>query len=258
MFKKIFPWIVFGALLSLLLNLGFWQLRRAEEKQNLLAHYEVRRLSPPLTTSALPSLAVQAKKLQDEQRFARIELAGQFDAKHAIVLLNKIHEHQLGFQIVMPFFVAGYPQPVLVNLGWVPHPAQFQSKKNPHYYDELPLIPKLKGDYTIQAYVDYPQAGVTVGPAIAGEVTWPLAMTHLDFTEFELAYHRPIAHFILLLDENEKIGFIRTWHPVTISPARHVGYAVQWFALSLTLIAIPLVLRLRRYRKKKVSHGSST
>ncbi len=47
------------------------------------------------------------------------------------------------------------------------------------------------------------------------------------------------------------VFLIRTWHPVTILPARQVAYAVQWFALALTLAVIVIVLQIRSRKKGK-------
>jgi len=45
-----------------------------------------------------------------------------------------------------------------------------------------------------------------------------------------------------LLDDHQDGGFKRDWRPATIKPVRHIGYAVQWFALALTVVIIYLVL----------------
>ena len=39
----------------------------------------------------------------------------------------------------------------------------------------------------------------------------------------------------LLLDPNDADGYVRDWHPGGMDPTRHLGYAVQWFGLALTV-----------------------
>jgi surfeit locus 1 family protein len=243
------PWVIFILLFSLLISLGCWQLRRAAEKEILVAQYESRAVNKPLALSALENFDSWSAAEKEQQLFSKIELRGIFDAQHPIVLLNKIHEHRLGFHILMPFFAEGADKPILVNLGWLPHPSAGQSKKTVSHYQELPIIPAMKGTHTITVYLSEPHAGWTVGPPIAGEISWPLPMTYLDWNTFEAAYHHSVAHYVGLLSEEEKIGFIRTWYPVTILPARHVAYAVQWFALALTLMLIVVFLQIRARRK---------
>ncbi|MDQ3159743.1 MAG: hypothetical protein M3Q51_01825, partial [Pseudomonadota bacterium] len=38
--------------------------------------------------------------------------------------------------------------------------------------------------------------------------------------------------------------------PNTLTPARHLGYAVQWFALSLTVLVVAVVLTLKARKSK--------
>ena len=40
---------------------------------------------------------------------------------------------------------------------------------------------------------------------------------------------------LVLLDPGEPDGYVRNWSPPGFPPMRHIGYAVQWFALALTL-----------------------
>ncbi|MER2176972.1 MAG: SURF1 family protein, partial [Stenotrophomonas maltophilia] len=36
-----------------------------------------------------------------------------------------------------------------------------------------------------------------------------------------------------------------------LPPSRHLGYAVQWFGLVLTVLAVALVLEFRRHRRRR-------
>src|SRR5260370_22993896 len=51
---------------------------------------------------------------------------------------------------------------------------------------------------------------------------------------------------LVLLDPAEPDGSVRSWAPPGFPPMRHIGYAVQWFALALTLLVIYVVTNLRR------------
>jgi cytochrome oxidase assembly protein ShyY1 len=43
------------------------------------------------------------------------------------------------------------------------------------------------------------------------------------------------AHY-LKLDDSSPGAFETGWQPVTMSAQKHIGYAVQWFALALALV----------------------
>jgi cytochrome oxidase assembly protein ShyY1 len=51
---------------------------------------------------------------------------------------------------------------------------------------------------------------------------------------------------LVLLDPAEPDGYVRNWAAPGFPPMRHFGYAVQWFALALTLFVIYVVTNLRR------------
>jgi surfeit locus 1 family protein len=52
---------------------------------------------------------------------------------------------------------------------------------------------------------------------------------------------------LLLLDAGAPDGFEREWRPaMRFGPERHLGYAIQWFALALALTVIFVALSLQR------------
>ena len=53
---------------------------------------------------------------------------------------------------------------------------------------------------------------------------------------------------LVLLDPAEPDGYVRSWAPPGFPPMRHIGYAVQWFALALTLLAIYVVTNIGKGR----------
>ena len=60
-----------------------------------------------------------------------------------------------------------------------------------------------------------------------------------------------LAPRVLKLDPALAIGHERDLDvlPNTLPPERHLGYAVQWFALALAVLATALVLTYRRQRR---------
>ncbi|HRO26599.1 MAG TPA: SURF1 family cytochrome oxidase biogenesis protein, partial [Luteimonas sp.] len=56
---------------------------------------------------------------------------------------------------------------------------------------------------------------------------------------------------VLKLDPDLPLGFDRDLDvlPNTLSPEKHLGYAVQWFGLALAVLVTALVLTFRRPRR---------
>jgi surfeit locus 1 family protein len=58
---------------------------------------------------------------------------------------------------------------------------------------------------------------------------------------------------ILLLDESDEHGFLREWQPVyTVSPDKHLAYAMQWFTLALVLLLIYIGVNSKRISDKSI------
>jgi surfeit locus 1 family protein len=59
---------------------------------------------------------------------------------------------------------------------------------------------------------------------------------------------------VLLLDASQADGYERVWEAhLGFSPERHVGYAVQWFALALAAVILFVVTS---FRTKKATDES--
>jgi surfeit locus 1 family protein len=56
-----------------------------------------------------------------------------------------------------------------------------------------------------------------------------------------------VASRIVLLDADLPDGYERAWRPsIGFGPERHLGYALQWFALALTGVVAFIAMNLRR------------
>jgi len=47
---------------------------------------------------------------------------------------------------------------------------------------------------------------------------------------------------VLILEENHPAAYTVKWQIVMMSPEKHNAYAIQWFALALTLLVLFLAL----------------
>ena len=55
-----------------------------------------------------------------------------------------------------------------------------------------------------------------------------------------------VAQGLMLMDADAADGFVRAWQTAPeLQPAKHYGYAAQWFAFTLTLIGIFIKLSFR-------------
>ena len=75
---------------------------------------------------------------------------------------------------------------------------------------------------------------------------WPEVLYYPTVTELQSLFGVAVPAKILLLDAAEPDGHERIWQAQKgFGPERHIGYAVQWFALAGAVVAVFLVINLR-------------
>ena len=125
---------------GLTVALGVWQTRRAAEKVSLQAMLDRRTAEPPLTLPPAPAR-------WDAVAMRRISARGEYVDRFGILLDNKVHRGQVGYQVVTPLRIAGGNVHVLVNRGWI---AAGRTR------DDLPQVPVLHGPQTVEGIAVVP------------------------------------------------------------------------------------------------------
>jgi hypothetical protein len=94
-----------------------------------------------------------------------------------------------------------------------------------------------------------PQAGMKMGAGFESGQAWPKLAVYPSSDEVAAEIGREVQDFVLLMEPDEDHGFLREWAPREIGPARHFGYALQWFAMAAVLSA----LLIWNHRKRRFS-----
>ena len=97
-------------LIALLVSLGRWQLRRAEEKRALFDSF-----AAGDGRHARPSML----RRPPLRRYQHVEAGGRYDQTRQILIDNMVNGERVGYFVITPFALAGGGW-VLVNRGWVP------------------------------------------------------------------------------------------------------------------------------------------
>jgi len=228
----LFGWLLALAVAAMFSALGAWQLQRMHEKQALLAQV------PPDRSEAM-ALA-QALRTPDTLHWVHDRL----EFLPATVLLdNQLRDGRAGLKVYQA--ARAQAAVVLVDLGWLPLPADRQ----------LPRIAPLQGGIDVEGlWAPPPSPGLALGPALTGTPqprVW--LATRLDFPAIAANLGLPadaLPVHVLRLDPAAPLGYTRDLDllPNTLPPSRHLGYAVQWFAMALAVLVIAFVLHWRRRR----------
>src|SRR5687768_3888181 len=103
---------VAAVVITAMLQLGNWQLSRAQEKESRQEQLDSLSQEPPID---LPDFLV---KLEDF-KYRQVEARGEYLPRQTIYLDNKIYKGVAGYQIITPLRIGKSSMHVLVNRGWV-------------------------------------------------------------------------------------------------------------------------------------------
>ncbi|USI98944.1 SURF1 family protein [Xanthomonas prunicola] len=231
---------VIGWCLALLVSTGFaalghWQLQRMHSKQALLD----RAVHVRDTTLSL------AQALATPHDLAWVRGRVRF-LPQLVLLDNQLHDGRAGVRVYQLAAPEGASASMLVDLGWLPLPAD----------RTLPSIVALTGMQTVQGLLSAPpSAGLAIGPAVApGAAPRTWLATRLDAEALRrMLGRRDISSQVLRLDPALPVGYVRDLEmlPNTLPPARHLGYAVQWFGLAAAVLATATLLTWRARRRRR-------
>jgi surfeit locus 1 family protein len=214
----------------MLIALGRWQLRRAEEKRALFDAFAA-------GADATLLIDIHTPKVR---RYQHVEASGHYDESRQLLIDNMVDGGRAGYFVITPFALQGGGW-LLVNRGWVPLGASRALR---------PAITVAGDERRIRGRADnMPSPGIRIGDDAALGGTYPVVAdfpTHTDVAHLLKESAWTPAADLVLLDPGESDGYVRSWAPPGFPPMRHVGYAVQWFAMALALFVIYVVVNFRR------------
>ena len=229
------PAVAALAVLGLMLWAGFWQLERAAEKRRILVEESYRASRPPLALDAGLLGRADLSRLRHRRAIA----TGHYRTDRQYLLDNRTHQGVAGYHVLTPLRLDGGDVHVLVNRGWIaigPDRAR------------LPDIAVTPEAVSVEGVVAaLPASGLALGPAGYADGGWPRVVQRVDVARIEAQIGAPLLPFVLRLSADSDHGFVREWQAHTgLTPERHIGYAVQWFAMAAALLALCLFVSLRR------------
>lgn len=224
------PTLLVLLLLALLLALGAWQLQRADEKSALLVRQEARRQAPAQPIGELERSADPA--------FQRVVLRGYFDAEHSLLLDNRSRAGRVGVELLQPF----YDQPsglwLLLNRGWLPWP----DRRTPVAFSTP------TGALQLQAWIYVAPGQSFQLQADAPGKAWPQLLTRVDAGALWRQLGRAGWPYELRLLPGPA-AYQADWAVLAMGPEKHLGYAVQWFALAVALVCWFIYFGMRNARE---------
>lgn len=223
------PTVATVLIFTFLINLGLWQLRRAQEKEAIIERLHNRSQATPLL------LSDTFTSNQDLADFP-ITVTGTFLNDRIFYLDNKIHKGIAGYQVLIPF--QSQNRIVLINRGWVVGSPD---------RSELPSVSLVEGSMTIQGRIAIPSPDYFVLKEDDYQnPQWPFLIQKIDLEKSSQLFNDPLMPYVIRENPTTDSPFIREWQSQKMGPEKHYGYAFQWFSLALALITIYLVVNTHR------------
>ena len=213
--RLVLPGLITLAMFAGTMSLGFWQLRRQEWKQGILAAIDHAEASPPLDLA------------EDPPQFARVRATGWLINSNFALLGDQVRSLAFGpmrgAHLIVPLMRAG-ADPVLVDRGWVP---------------DMRTSP-----------LDQPGSEVTVaGYILPGQ---PHGWYSAPDDEVEKHFYtadpaaigaalglKRVAPFILVALGPAAPGhYPDPAHRLPRPPNNHLNYAITWFSLGFTALVV--------------------
>lgn len=214
------------------IQLGNWQLSRADEKESRQERLDLLSGEPAV---AVPDIPVRIEDFQ----YRQVEARGEYVPVHTIYLDNKIFKGMAGYQVITPLRIGKSSMHVLVNRGWAPA-NQDRSK--------LPEVPAPNGEVVVSGLATIAsQKTLELSVEVVSGKVWE----NLDLERYRRATGLMLQPVMILQKDDVKDGLVRQWVRPDSGAAKNLGYAFQWFAMALAVLIIYLVLSVKRNRPKE-------
>src|SRR4051812_805534 len=109
--------VLIAALVVLMVNLGFWQLRRLDERKAQNAAVEARQDEDPVEVTTVLHVGDDPAAVRAVQ-WTEVEASGEYDAGAQVLVRNRSFEGEPGFHVLTPLRLPD-GSALVVNRGFV-------------------------------------------------------------------------------------------------------------------------------------------
>ncbi len=226
--------------ITVTVNLGAWQLRRAAQKIAMQDALDSRAGLSPLSAGELATSIETAA----QQHYRAVRLRGRWLPQQSVFLENRQMNARVGFYLVTPLQLEGRTDAVLVQRGWVPRDLRDRTL--------LPAVATPEGSIEVEGHIAPPPARLyEFAPSGPGLIRQNIALA-----EFARETGLRLAPLSVMQDDSSGTagdGLLRRWPRPAVDVQKHYGYAFQWFALSALMAGLYVWFQLLRPRWKRLA-----
>lgn len=194
--------------------LGVWQIERGQAKSKILSAYEK-------AGDQLPN-----KLSSGAFKWQRVVTKGYFDANNQVLLDNVINKGVAGYKVLTPLISEDTKKLLLVDRGWLP----LGNDRG-----KLPKLDISKDEVKIFGTLESPELGFVLSENLITNSSPRVSQTK-NIEVLQTAFNQELFPFILVAEPTLKdsLEYIKIT-PTNMTPAKHYGYAIQWFTMFLAI-----------------------
>ena len=241
--------VLVAALVITMINLGLWQLRRLEARQDLNVLLEERADGAPRDLAVVVA-SVDVPGEGDAVKFQYVAGTLTYDPEREFSVENRSLDGAPGRWVVTPATVPGLDEELLVVRGFVPQVVEGDGPP-------VPGVEPPSGTVDVQGWLNDTETPNALQP----DDPWisDTRVSRLDLERIDDRLDAEIAPVWLQLESQSPPTDAELLTPIPLpdrTDGPHLGYAVQWGIFSaVALIGYPLILR-RVARTRHEGSGS--
>jgi len=179
--------------------------------------------------SSQPAKSINFQKLEN---YSSYSFRGEYQSQ-SYLLDNRTRDGKVGYELLTAVVLAS-GESVLVNRGWLPAG---------RYRSDIPVIETPDGWIELNAYYYLAKNETPILQDDLGyeSKAWPKRVQSLDWEKIQRENQGSlVVGQFRLSDQHQPGALIADWPLPSVTPSKHTGYAVQWFALSAALALLSI------------------
>ncbi|MDX3772691.1 SURF1 family protein [Chromatiaceae bacterium AAb-1] len=220
--------VITVAAMLILIKLAWWQLQRAQEKEQQLSQLAVLQAEGAIGWSQLRQLAPA------DADGIPVKDHGYWLEPYIWLLDNQIVAGRVGYDVIIPVQFRQDEPALLVNLGWI---AAADSRS------ELPQ-PEIPSQISVDGLLRSRLGNFRLGQNMEHRQGWPVRLQQIETAE--IAALLPVALYPAMVYQQQETRFKPHYQPVVLPPEKHRAYALQWFLLAVAVVGVALAASVRQ------------
>ncbi|QQX80584.1 SURF1 family protein [Shewanella sp. KX20019] len=220
---------------SILVKLGFWQLERAEQKQQWQTALSARQSATVLSFE-------QLLEQSSNENLTGYKLSTQATPilEQVFLLDNQTVDGRVGYLAYQAFEIDPTKPWLLVELGFAVGGIDRAV---------LPTVLAITEPLQLTGRV-YQKEMNPMSSDLMAEPGWPKRIQNLNIEQLALLIDKPLVRTVLQPNNLPNDTRAHPWKPIPLSAQKHQGYAVQWFSMAGAFGILVLYALFRKLKQQ--------